>query len=497
MKRILIAITIIILVALSATSAAVLAFIEIAPIHAEGRFFPYQDKLEHALLVFYPSPTAATDYELKLMEKRVADLNNVSGTVEEIPRINAVWVEMQHVLQDFELLGDHGDENLRNQFIKILGMMNEELTQYTYIQEAHPEEYSRTINQLDQLITVSMDIAHPMGDILTLSTQLDTPQAQTSSSDATQPVSRTKIIPHKVPFLQGSNGAEHKFFPLTGQHATLTCEGCHSGLTYTGIPNECIACHAAVVPQPHYLEVCSLCHTADGWTPAQFDHSLDIAADCQSCHLRDKPAAHYPGQCSACHGTGGWLPATFDHQVAGATDCQSCHINSKPANHFNGQCSACHSTSGWLPATFNHSVAGATDCKSCHSGNKPANHFSGQCSACHSTSGWRPASFNHSAAGATDCIACHSGKKPANHFSGQCSSCHNTSSWQGATFNHSFPMNHGGANGQCAKCHPSGGSKWTCFTCHDKSKMDNKHLEKGITDYASRCLECHRNGKND
>ncbi len=106
MKRILIAITIIILVTLSATSAAVLAFVDIAPIHAEGKLFPYQDKLEHALLAFYPSPSAATGYELKLLEKRITDLQNVSGTIEEIPRINAVWVELQHVLNGFELLGD-------------------------------------------------------------------------------------------------------------------------------------------------------------------------------------------------------------------------------------------------------------------------------------------------------------------------------------------------------------------------------------------------------
>lgn len=497
MKRILIAITIIILVTLSASSAAVLAFIEIAPIHAEGRLFPIQNKLEHSLLFFYPSATDKVGYELKLMEKRVRDMSNVYGAPEEIPRINAAWVELQHVLNEFELMDNNKDENLRNQFVKILGMINDEMLRYTYIQEMYPEEFLNTQNQIDQLLTVSMDSDHPLGDLLTLSTQPESAGPQAGSPEASQLISRTQIKPHKVPFLPGSNGANHQFFPLTGQHATLTCEGCHSGMTYAGIPKECIACHLDVVPQPHYLELCSLCHTPDGWTPAQFDHTLAIAVDCQSCHLRNKPESHYPGQCSACHGTDGWLPATFDHQVAGATDCQNCHINSKPANHFNGQCSACHSTNAWLPASFNHAAAGATDCQSCHSGNKPANHFSGQCSACHSTSAWRPATFNHAAAGATDCQSCHSGNRPANHFEGQCSSCHNTSSWQGATFNHSFPMNHGNANGQCAKCHPSGGSSFSCFTCHDKSKMDSKHLEKGISDYATRCLDCHRDGKGD
>jgi hypothetical protein len=139
---------------------------------------------------------------------------------------------------------------------------------------------------------------------------------------------------------------------------------------------------------------------------------------------------------------------------------------------------------------------GATDCQACHTSNRPANHFEGQCSQCHDTSAWGNATFNHQAMGATDCQACHISNRPANHFEGQCSQCHNTSSWQGASFDHSFPMNHGNANGDCTRCHPSGTQSWTCFTCHDKSEMDKKHNEKNISNYASRCLECHPNGRD-
>ena len=95
--------------------------------------------------------------------------------------------------------------------------------------------------------------------------------------------------------------------------------------------------------------------------------------------------------------------------------------------------------------------------------------------------------------GANDCQACHS--PPNNHFAGQCSQCHNTGGWGGATFNHSFPMDHGDANGRCDSCHTGGGTGWTCFGCHDQSKMDKKHNEKGIADYARRCLDCHGGGK--
>jgi hypothetical protein len=55
-------------------------------------------------------------------------------------------------------------------------------------------------------------------------------------------------------------------------------------------------------------------------------------------------------------------------------------------------------------------------------------------------------------------------------------------------------MNHKNANGNCSKCHPSKSSAYTCYNCHDKAKMENKHDEKGIFDIASRCAECHRGG---
>lgn len=286
-------------------------------------------------------------------------------------------------------------------------------------------------------------------------------------------------------------------------HYAAQCSACHNTINWTQVDfnhqavntKDCQSCHSPEKPSKHYSGQCSACHNTSNWRQANFNHQAVRATDCVGCHSGRKPANHYGGQCSACHNTTNWSQAKFNHQVVGATDCVSCHQGRKPANHYNGQCSACHSTSSWSGARFNHGAAGATDCKACHSGRKPANHYGGQCSACHSTKSWSGATFNHSAAGATDCKACHSGKKPANHFDGQCSQCHTTSSWGGASFNHSFPMNHGNANGDCSKCHPSGGSQYNCFACHDKDKMINKHNEKGITDIAGRCLNCHPGGR--
>ena len=260
---------------------------------------------------------------------------------------------------------------------------------------------------------------------------------------------------------------------------------------------DCQDCHSKDRPVNHFDGECSACHNTNRWQDASFDHAAARTTDCGSCHSKDKPSNHFDGQCSSCHSTSSWKGASFDHQAVGAIDCQSCHSKDRPSGHFGGQCSACHNTSSWPDASFDHQAAGATDCQSCHNQDKPSNHFDGQCSACHNTSSWSDATFDHQAAGVTDCQSCHNQDKPANHYDGQCSDCHNTASWPDASFNHSFPIDHGGANGDCAKCHPKTTAKWTCYTCHDKGQTESKHSEEGILDIADRCLDCHSGGKED
>ncbi len=176
--------------------------------------------------------------------------------------------------------------------------------------------------------------------------------------------------------------------------------------------------------------------------------------------------------------------------MIGGTDCVSCH--QPPANHYSGTCRACHiDTSNWRNAVFDHSTIGATDCVACHQ--PPTNHYSGTCSTCHTdTSNWQNAMFDHSTIGATDCVACH--QPPANHFPGVCRDCHtDTSNWQNATFDHTFPIDHEGANGNCATCHPGNDyTQWTCTACHDPGEMDDKHRD--VTGYSTHCIACHADG---
>ncbi len=155
--------------------------------------------------------------------------------------------------------------------------------------------------------------------------------------------------------------------------------------------------------------------------------------------------------------------------------------------HLRIPCEACH-TGGRFAGI-------PRSCRVCHMQDRPRQHYEGECSLCHTTQAWLPARFDHAAAAATDCIACHLKDRPPNHFPGQCSQCHNTQAWKPAFFRHRFPLNHGGANGVCSTCHPSGLATYSCAACHAPARMRAEHAEEGIFNIAGRCAVCHPDGR--
>jgi len=76
-----------------------------------------------------------------------------------------------------------------------------------------------------------------------------------------------------------------------------------------------------------------------------------------------------------------------------------------------------------------------------------------------------------------------------------CAACHSTSAWMPASYNgpHTFPMNHGGAGGNCRTCHPGSYGSYTCYACHDQGEITNKHSER-FSDF-SNCVACHASGQ--
>ena len=487
MRRFLFITALILLLLLVVAISVDVALAMTRPLHSWDRAFPFQDFAEQTRLWLIFGETKQANYYIDLASQRTDDLILAPEKEQTLLGLDYLDKSFSQTINAVAQVPEPELLPLRNRLSDLLIKIDialQDLPGLSPGEQLAVEELVAKVSSLRDLLLVVSD---------------DSQIAMENTAGSQQPApgagGNAEISPLEVLFPPGSPGALHEFFPLIGAHGELDCITCHSSGEYAGTPDLCIDCHLEDQPPDHFTDECAICHTPFSWQEVDFDHISAGATDCRSCHVQDKPANHYTAQCSACHHTGDWTQVDFDHLALDTGDCQSCHSVDKPANHFGGQCSACHNTSNWSQASFNHKAVGATDCQSCHSGRKPANHFSGQCSACHSTSSWSGAQFNHGAAGATDCKACHSGRKPANHFDGQCSQCHTTSSWSGASFNHSFPMNHGGANGNCSKCHPSGGKEYNCFACHDKDKMINKHNEEGISNIAGRCLDCHRGGR--
>lgn len=499
--------------------------------------FPLQDFAEQTRAKAIFGETNQAIYFLELALQRTDDLSDLSEGEDAL--VALIYLD-QALDRSIRAVVDAPEQDLSflsAQLLELIDTIDLALGRTS----TDTEELTSILAALQaKLVTVKNLLVNILGEdqvALAMGGEPDIPDPM-SGMDDDRPAENPEIKSHDVLFPPGSPGALHEFFPLEGEHAELDCMVCHPSGQYAGTANTCESCHAELTPKEHFSGDCAACHTPYSWQDVNFDHAVAGAqdclychdqekpedhypaqcsachntlaweqvnfnhqavdtSDCKACHVEEKPSNHYKGQCSACHNTIDWRQANFNHQAAGATDCMNCHAGKKPANHYSAQCSACHNTTNWSNASFNHQAVGASDCRACHKGKKPANHFSGQCSACHNTSTWSGAKFNHGAAGATDCKACHGGVKPANHFDGQCSQCHGTSSWSGASFKHRFPMKHGDADGKCSACHPAGGSKYNCFACHDKEKMQKKHNEEGISNFGSRCLNCHPNGKED
>ncbi len=306
-----------------------------------------------------------------------------------------------------------------------------------------------------------------------------------------------------------------------------TCAECHRTLDAAYMEEhqaafgaECLACHDGVdrfshfdhlqtgfaLQGKHQNTACSACH--------QNAHALadfqGLAATCESCHLKDDAhEGRFGMSCGVCHSPEGWKPAQFDHNLAAfrlegkhaAVACENCHQNGqykgtpqdcyschKADDEHNGQygtaCETCHNPSGWENATFDHNLSrfpltGA--------------HVNVKCENCHQNRVFKGTP--------TECVACH--REPEYHagmFPGQaCSQCHTTTAWRPAQYTgpHTFPMNHGQEGGRvnaCADCHQPTLTTWTCYTCHDQAEITRKHTKEGIANFSD-CLSCHPTGQ--
>lgn len=523
------------------------------PVRVDSWLFGVQDAADQTWLGLQGRADDRLEFSLTLLERRRVDMEILTGSSGEMTALEGLNTALDRSVLQMAAIPREKFISYRQRLLNVLSQINRTVGALRVVPGQNPvayEAFSAKLAYLRRLIETGPPTVESLLAVTGI-TLTEVPRFTTQGGlVGLGPFQHTERFPLLGAHADLECAACHADGRYTGrsseclachavarpvEHYPGDCAACHtpeggwtvSIFSHAAGLSECQSCHESYRPAAHYAGDCALCHTPSAWLPAAFDHKLAAAADCQSCHLSQRPAGHYAGQCSLCHTPGAWLPASFNHADAtdcqschlnqrpaghytgtcslchtpagwkpaffnhvGALDCQACHASQRPAGHYSGQCSTCHSTTAWVPASFNHQ--GATDCLACHTSQRPAGHYTGQCSLCHSTTAWLPASFNH--AGATDCQACHAAQAPANHYAYQCSMCHSTTAWVPANFSHTFPLNHKGANSNCALCHPATPPAYTCWGCHDQVKTEKKHADKGMTDITN-CMQCHPDGK--
>lgn len=135
-------------------------------------------------------------------------------------------------------------------------------------------------------------------------------------------------------------------FPLTGRHAPLSCEACHTEATrdfptghgtarqLTGVGTACATCHQ----DPHGTELggeCQTCHTTETFSIRQYTHINTRS-------LRTFFTGRHVTSCAACHqpsGTGAAEALAVSYRVS--TTCTSCHSD-EHRGALGPRCESCH-----------------------------------------------------------------------------------------------------------------------------------------------------------
>ena len=231
-------------------------------------------------------------------------------------------------------------------------------------------------------------------------------------------------------------------FKITGKHIGLACVQCHVNARGLGdFPvalQDCYSCHRRDEPHEGRFGLdCSQCHTADGWSPAKFDHNL------AAFKLEGK---HTEVACESCH---------VNRQYKGTPmDCFSCHQqDDEHEGQYGTDCAACHNPSDWKDASFDHNLSAFL---------LTGRHVGLACEQCHSSGQFAGLS--------TACASCHG--DPGYHaglFGFDCAGCHTTNNWS-ARYRGPHPAidrNHEGAS--CRDCHTNTLHTATCIKCHDSN----------------------------
>jgi hypothetical protein len=240
-------------------------------------------------------------------------------------------------------------------------------------------------------------------------------------------------------------------FKITGKHVGLACVQCHVNARGFGdfavTLQDCYSCHH--VDEPHagrYGLDCSECHTAEGWSPAKFDHALAAFK---------LEGEHTEVVCEACHANKQFLGTPMD--------CYSCHQDDDEHNgEYGTDCAACHNPSDWDDAHFDHNLTkfplvgghAGVSCQRCHSSGQFVG-LSRACASCHGDPAFHAGLFG------LNCVECHTVENWAARYRGP---------HPGIADEGGRGVNHGGAS--CRDCHTQTLHSATCSKCHNGNPED-------------------------
>ena len=336
-------------------------------------------------------------------------------------------------------------------------------------------------------------------------------------------------------------------FTLTGAHARVSCDKCHTPAERGGPPrwtglqfDRCTGCHT----DPHrgkFATTCQSCHSTAGWrsvsmqaVAARFDHATTKfpllgkhgSLRCDQCHAAGdfkKPIAfqkcsdcHHPdphsgqfakradaGECSACHTVGGFKPAKFglpehaqtEFSLEGkhaAVGCERCHIPAGKATLYRikfAQCADCH--------------------KDAHDRQFAAAPYLNRCQNCHTVQGFRPSTFS---------VARHSTSPfplTGSHVAVKCSDCHKPMSGTDLKNVARYRFE----DRSCTACHQDphlgqfrrlvtqargDGSTMGCQTCHSPEAWKDMRFPHAVDGFplvgkhaTTACANCHKPAQPD
>ena len=292
-------------------------------------------------------------------------------------------------------------------------------------------------------------------------------------------------------------------YPLSGDHAHVACEKCHTAAEpggeprFRGIPfKSCTDCHADI-HHGAFAKPCEICHTTNGWKQAgkesQFDHSKTKYP------LLGK---HAQVDCLKCHDGG-----NFKRPVA-FVKCTDCHTTDPHGGQFagrkeQGECAECHTVQGWKPSLFDVKMHASTRYR------LDGKHAGVPCDKCHVPAG-TATRYKIRFAKCQDCHKdTHEGQFAGPPYGNRCEKCHTLAGFKPSTYTIAqhqstrFPLREAHLAVPCEECHQAAkGSKSipyrfadrACTACHadpHHGEFTDKMSQKGPSGAPAGCQACH------